>query len=138
LNQFFVHLKETKKILESDDIVKTKEIFHLFIDKLYNITTKKSKTININKYQILNTLIDINHSLINLLSKLSLKDISPSLIFKNDDKNKDEFKMEGAIYFSQIEEHQKNHLKIHDPLTNDLFKNNNLKDESLLDVRNNN
>jgi hypothetical protein len=47
INLFINHLKDTKKIIDSDNVEKTEEVFKMFIDKVYNINTNKSKILKI-------------------------------------------------------------------------------------------
>ena len=115
LNKFFSDLKEIKSIIEAENTEKTKDIFYLFIDKVYSLTPRKN----------------VNNALISLLSKLSLKDITPDKIYKQD-KDPAEFKLESSIYFSQLEQHQRKNMKLIEPITNDIGNKN--IDDNIRDV----
>ena len=42
LNVFINNLKESKKVIDSENVEKTEEVFKMFIDKIYSLNTNKS------------------------------------------------------------------------------------------------
>jgi hypothetical protein len=41
LNNFINHLNEAKKIIDTENVEKTEEVFKMFIDKIYNLSNNK-------------------------------------------------------------------------------------------------
>lgn len=118
ISSFIKALEEAKKIINSESVEKTEEVFKLFIDKLYNLSTNKAMT----------------KTLINLISKISLKELSGEEIFRfsnkgvgNDLNSMKKEKSDGqnlqrSIYYSQIESNFNKILNIRNPVTNDIDK----------------
>ncbi len=41
VNLFIIYIKEIKRIIDSEEIEKTEEVFKMFLDKIYNISSNK-------------------------------------------------------------------------------------------------
>lgn len=120
INLFINYLKDAKKIIDSENVEKTEEVFKMFIDKVYSINSNKT----------------INKTLIQVLSKISLKDLSPEEIFKkarldhdtliiSDHRYQEESNnrpLQKSIFFSQLESSFNSTLNIRNPVTNDIDK----------------
>lgn len=120
INLFINYLKDAKKIIDSENVEKTEEVFKMFIDKVYSINSNKT----------------INKTLIQILSKISLKDLSPEEIFKKARLDHDTLiisdhlyqeesnnrPLQKSIFFSQLESSFNSTLNIRNPVTNDIDK----------------
>jgi hypothetical protein len=109
LTSFFNLITETQKILCSEDLEKSEELFQAFINKLNKLTDNKSKK--------LLTLV-VNESLLDHITKvpfssINISEMNQTLVKKQLDTNP-------ALHFTQLESIYKNTLVLNNPMFNDL------------------
>jgi hypothetical protein len=119
-NDFIGHLSEVRKIFNSEEVEKTKDIFKLFLDKIYSLSDSKGNFKN-NIIFLHNKVT--NEYLIRLLAKVSINDIYPEQIFEKEEfpMPKAENQMQASIAYSQYESNFENFVdSFADPKTNDI------------------